>query len=112
MPYPGIGLLFYVELLRSRTGRRTAVRNQSPGGALVSPRETPISVPEMPPPYPGIGLLFYVELLRSRTARPRRKIPRRGGVTSPYGAKKTWRGRGGARPARGFAVITKLRVDL
>ena len=26
---------------RNRTGRRTAVRNQSPGGALVSPREIP-----------------------------------------------------------------------
>ena len=57
-----------------------------PGGLFARARETPISVPGMPVPYPGTGCAFYAELLRSRTARPRRKIPRRGGVTPPYGA--------------------------
>ena len=85
MPCPGIGLLFYAELLRSRTARpRRSGAQISPVGCLRGRGRLPSAFPGRHLPYPGTGCAFYVELLRSRTARPRRKTPRRGGVTPPY----------------------------
>ena len=46
---PGVsrrGTLFCIAVVRGRTGRRAAARNQQSGGLLVSPRETPSAAKE------------------------------------------------------------------
>ena len=89
------------------------MRKQSPGGALLSPREIPVRViphggfplwGKLSPQVTDEGALAgHFPLIRRvpRHLPPKGKAFPAGWVTPPYGAiKKSSRGRGGACPAR------------